>query len=353
MSKKPDVKATKKVKDIKKIAEDKTFGVKNKNKSKQLQTIVKTIAGQQKGGLDKMQDDIYKEKKKKQALEEERKLMVDVFANTVPKIIATGEGGEIQICQYFKAGLCQKGKKCKMSHNLAPDPKKVEKMDLYTDQRDIMFGNKDTIDHWDAEKLSEVVDYNDAKYSAPNRTEKPCKFFIDAVEKKTYGWLWVCPNGYNCIFKHALPPGYQLKSSKKENVEVIRGDDDIIEEIDEAREKLLSKKLTALTFETFSKWIGKRKVRKDKERDAKIKEELKIIGVKVKRNVTGRELFEKEKDLFQDAEDAVDEYKREDAIPEEDEDDDRIRNDEDDEEENKNKVEIDADAFADEEVPDL
>lgn len=43
-----------------------------------------------------------------------------------------------------------------------------------------------------------------------------CKYFLEAVEKKQYGWFWVCPNGgKDCHYRHALPPGYVLKSQMK------------------------------------------------------------------------------------------------------------------------------------------
>jgi len=43
-----------------------------------------------------------------------------------------------------------------------------------------------------------------------------CKHFLDAVEKKQYGWFWTCPNGgKECHYRHALPPGYVLKSQMK------------------------------------------------------------------------------------------------------------------------------------------
>lgn len=39
---------------------------------------------------------------------------------------------------------------------------------------------------------------------------------MDAVEKKQYGWFWVCPNGgKECHYRHALPSGYVLKSQMK------------------------------------------------------------------------------------------------------------------------------------------
>ena len=47
-----------------------------------------------------------------------------------------------------------------------------------------------------------------------------CKYFLEAVEKKQYGWFWVCPNGgKECHYRHALPPGYVLKSQMKELLE--------------------------------------------------------------------------------------------------------------------------------------
>jgi hypothetical protein len=31
-----------------------------------------------------------------------------------------------------------------------------------------------------------------------------------------FGWFWECPNGgENCQYRHALPPGFVLKSQKK------------------------------------------------------------------------------------------------------------------------------------------
>ena len=43
-----------------------------------------------------------------------------------------------------------------------------------------------------------------------------CKYFLDAVEGNKYGWFWTCPNGgANCMYRHALPPGFVLKKDKK------------------------------------------------------------------------------------------------------------------------------------------
>lgn len=90
------------------------------------------------------------------------------------------------MCAYFKAGVCEKGKKCKFSHDLALEGK-AAKIDIYNDPRD-------------------------RKGKDPSRVDIPCNNFIEAVEKNLYGWLWECPNGGDkCKYTHALPPGYVLK----------------------------------------------------------------------------------------------------------------------------------------------
>lgn len=330
--------AKKKEKEITKIAEDKTFGLKNKNKSKVVQQTIKGIAAQSKGGYDKLKEEIYNEKRKKEAEEEERRLMAEVFANGVTKKVQTSTGEEVTICKMFEAGLCNKGKKCRFSHNVKTDHMKAEKIDLFTDQRELLFGNKDTIENWDEEKLNEVVGFNQRKYFEENRSEKICKHFLDAVERKLYGWNWTCPNGYNCVFRHCLPEGYVLKRDQKiEKIDKIT-DDDVIEEIDNAREKLNHEHLTPVTQESFFAWLAKRKQRLEKENEDKIKEDLKQMGIKTKRGVTGKELFDKDKDAFQDADDAVEEYEREEQIEE-------VKDDD--------KIDVDEGVFAEEEVPDL
>lgn len=60
-----------------------------------------------------------------------------------------------------------------------------------------------------------------------------CKYFLEAVEKKQYGWFWVCPNGgKDCHYRHALPPGYVLKSQMKALIEEEREKTPIEDEIE-------------------------------------------------------------------------------------------------------------------------
>ena len=63
------------------------------------------------------------------------------------------------------------------------------------------------MDEWDQEQLEKVVKQKHAA-EASTKTDIICKFFLEAVEKKQYGWFWQCPNGgKDCKYRHALPPG--------------------------------------------------------------------------------------------------------------------------------------------------
>ena len=102
-----------------------------------------------------------------------------------------------------------------------------------------------------------------------------CKHFIEAIEKRLYGWFWVCPNGGDaCKYRHALPPGlsgvlcllvecvhrlmlgYVLPSEAKklkEDKEEIS-----IEDLVETERAALGTNTTKVTFETFMEWKKKK-----------------------------------------------------------------------------------------------
>ncbi|GMY33696.1 zinc finger CCCH domain-containing protein 11-like, partial [Fagus crenata] len=84
-----------------------------------------------------------------------------------------------------------------------------------------------------------------------------CKYFLEAVEKKQYGWFWVCPNcGKDCHYRHALPPGYVLKSQMKALLEEETEKIPIEEEIENQRAKLTTS--TPMTPELFLQWKKKK-----------------------------------------------------------------------------------------------
>lgn len=148
----------------------------------------------------------YEAKKAKKKEEEEKALLASLY-KTVATVKKAEEDEETDpkmiLCAYFKQGLCQKGKKCKFSHDLEIE-KKSEEIDIYTDQRVQIFdqnAEEDDMSKWDEKKLSEVIKTQEGKYKNQKPTEIICKYFIDAVENRKYGWKWLCPNGMGCIYR--------------------------------------------------------------------------------------------------------------------------------------------------------
>lgn len=195
------------------------------------------------------------------------------------------------LCAYFKQGLCQKGKKCKFSHDLDVE-KKTEEIDIYTDQRMQIFDNSTTEDdmkEWDEKKLAEVVKLQEGKYKNQKPTEIICKYFLDAVENRRYGWKWLCPNGMSCIYRHCLPPNYVLKRDQV----VQKKDDDFIleEQLEQERSKITHEKGTPVTLEKFLAWKADKKKKKEEEIEKKRKEEAKKTGKQGLNVLSGKALF--------------------------------------------------------------
>jgi hypothetical protein len=47
---------------------------------------------------------------------------------------------------------------------------------------------------------------------------------------RRFGWFWECPNGENCQYRHALPPGFVLKSQRKAAADAAKANTISIEE---------------------------------------------------------------------------------------------------------------------------
>ncbi len=192
------------------------------------------------------------------------------------------------VCVYFKQGLCQKGDRCKFSHDLNQE-RKAEKRSVYDDGGAT---KEDGMENWDEQKLEDVINtkHGEDNKKKTNTTSIVCKYFIEAVENKTYGWFWACPNGEACIYKHALPPGFTLKSdaAKKKAEEE---DELSLEMLIEKERASLGSNVTKITLESFLAW----KVRKIKEKkDERVKQdEKKRTDFKLgfMNGLTGRDLF--------------------------------------------------------------
>ena len=131
---------------------DKTFGMKNKNRSTKVQRYIKQVEQQ---GADPAKEEMRRrkaeEKFMREAQEAERRLL---FNNVADQRVRAGVDPKTVVCALFKMGNCNKGSKCKFSHDLNVG-RRVEKKDLYQDARQEK--EQDTMDNWDEEKLRKVI----------------------------------------------------------------------------------------------------------------------------------------------------------------------------------------------------
>lgn len=195
--------------------DDKTFGMKNK-KGGQAKRAIEQLKAQAKSNKtpDEKRKEAEKEakEKEKRAAEAARLEAAELFKPVQIQKVPFGVDPKTVLCQFFKKGQCEKGKKCKFSHDLNIE-RKGAKRDLYQDTREEEEAKrkedlqKDEMDDWDEEKLRKVVL---SRHGNPKTTtDKVCKYFISAVEEGKYGWFWTCPNGGDkCMYRHSLPPGY-------------------------------------------------------------------------------------------------------------------------------------------------
>ena len=209
--KKADNAAPGKKQSAQKTAEDRTFGMKNKKGAVAQKQIAQITTNLKAGGTPEEKkraaEKAQKEKEKK-AAEDARKEAAELLNRPAQvQKVPFGVDPKTVVCIFYKKGDCEKGKKCKFSHDLSLE-RKTEKRNLYTDGRGDEEEEKkqETSADWDEEKLRTVV--LSKKGNQRTTADKVCKFFISAIEEGKYGWFWVCPNGADkCMYVHALPPG--------------------------------------------------------------------------------------------------------------------------------------------------
>ncbi|KAB5582486.1 hypothetical protein GE09DRAFT_948542 [Coniochaeta sp. 2T2.1] len=276
-----------------KLVEDKTFGMKNK-KGGAAQKQISQLTAQMKAGGNAEQkkkeaEKAAREREKKAA--EDAKREADLLLNRPAQIqkVPFGVDPKTVVCIFYKKGNCEKGKKCKFSHDLEME-RRTEKRSLYTDTRTEEEEEKKKVEtsaDWDEEKLKSVVNSMSRKGNQQTTTDKVCKFFIEAIEDGKYGWFWVCPNGGDkCKYKHALPPGFVLKTREQRAAEKALMDKSplkslTLEDFLESERHKLTGTLTPVTPESFAKWKQNRLDKKAAEEQARVAKEA-----------TGRALFE-------------------------------------------------------------
>lgn len=323
-----------------KIIEDKTFGLKNKNKSKVVQKYIKgveqTVKGAAKGGLqaEKNKEFQMKAEKKKQK-EEEAFLnsLVKSVHNIKQKELDEGEVARNVLCAYFKEGCCPNGDKCEFSHDLNIEFNQGT-FDIYTDLRDAK-KNLNT-------EINSIAEEKEKKRSKLPQSNIVCKYFLDALQRKIYGWKWDCPNGDVCQYKHCLPKGYVMNQGTKEKDQeemTIEDFYNLEEQIDEERDRI-AKSGTPVNEKTFLEWKKKRdEFRKNGQLETKTKKKVQ----------TGLQLFRNQANLFKDDENAQDIERDENQQSEDEE------NDEGKHSENKelNGVKVNSELFQDDNLDEL
>lgn len=277
-----------------KAAVDKTFGMKNKKggaAQKQIKQLQSQAASNKSPEEKRKQAEKEQRQREKEAAEQAKKETAELFKPVQVQKVPLGVDPKTVLCEFYKSGFCEKGKKCKFSHDLSVG-RKSEKINLYEDTRERDKNadgeedcrTKDDMVDWDEEKLRSVVM---SKHGNPKTTtDKVCKFFIDAVENGKYGWFWTCPNGGdNCKYKHSLPPGFVLKTREQrlaEKREREQREELSLEDFLDHERHRLTGTLTPVTSETFARWKKERMDKKAAEAEAK-----------AAKDETGRAMFER------------------------------------------------------------
>ncbi|CDR93998.1 hypothetical protein, conserved [Babesia bigemina] len=272
-----------------KIAEDKTFGLKNKNKSKSVQKFIKSVQQQVTGkqtSNDKLLTEQNKAKAEKQKLSQQQTLLASLFKGTenIKHVVVDG-------------------------NKPLYDPKQSrddQKIDLYSDPRLQKSEDGDDMSTWDLNMLEKVVSEKHAGDSCT--TDIICKHFLTAVETKKYGWFWTCPNGGDkCKYRHCLPPGFVLKSDVPKEVE---DEDETLEERIERQVLSWAPHVTSVqraelppggemvTAESLARWRASR----EQGRLDELNETMQKGG---QVHLTGKDLFTFNPSLFMDDDSAA------------------------------------------------
>lgn len=127
-----------------------------------------------------------------------------------------------------------------------------------------------------------------------------CKFFIEAIETQKFGWFWECPNGSNCQYRHALPPGFVLKSQKKALDEAAKANTISLEEFLEVERHKLGTNLTPVTPESFAVWKKTRMDKKEAEQEALRKAKDLHSSAGKSSGMSGRDLVSFSSETFED-----------------------------------------------------
>jgi hypothetical protein len=118
-----------------KMVEDRTFGMKNKKGAQTQRQIAQMTQSAKAGGTPeekkKAAEKAQAERDKAASLAAQKETM-ELFKPVQVQKVAFGVDPKTVLCQFYKKGHCEKGKKCKFSHDLAVE----RKTEIYTKIRE-------------------------------------------------------------------------------------------------------------------------------------------------------------------------------------------------------------------------
>jgi hypothetical protein len=166
--------------------------LKNKNKSHKVKMFVESVKSSARAGAamsaaaKKTPEEIEREKylkivAEKKRMEAELAALMKSSLSIKQAVVPAGVDPKSVLCEFFKAGVCEKGAKCKFGHDLSLG-RKAAKADIYTDRR-----AEDKMEDWDQAKLEEVVSSKHGAVAPVHQTDIVCQYFLDAIEKEQYG----------------------------------------------------------------------------------------------------------------------------------------------------------------------
>ena len=102
---------------------------------KQIQAIKSQAASAKSPEQKRKEAEKAQREKEKAASEAAKRETADLFKPVQVQKVPFGVDPKTVLCQFYKQGNCEKGRKCKFSHDLAVE-RKGEKRNLYQDSRD-------------------------------------------------------------------------------------------------------------------------------------------------------------------------------------------------------------------------
>lgn len=255
-------------------AADKTFGLKNKNKSKQVQKYIQNVTGSR--------EESEGTKAAKRRAERAKRAEEEEYFNVYKPVVES------------KA----KQEAAKKMEEEAKERQK--KLDIYEDRRDKKEEEEEDI-YKDQETLENAINTKNKKGKMPP-TDIVCKHFIDAIEKRQYGYFWECVNGNDCHYRHCLPVGYVLKRDVVIDPDA-PAEMTIEEKIEEERAMLATH--TPLTFEVFLEWKEKKKREREEQEAEDLTKADKDRKAGKTVSLSGRALFTFDPSLFVDDDNAA------------------------------------------------